>query len=66
MSTDGHACPTCGSKLVFTHLPGETKYRTLCDRVFRATLMAHMLGKRAIGEIATHEEAPALLGEETT
>jgi hypothetical protein len=60
-----HACPTCGSKLVFAHLPGETKYRTLCDRIFRATLMAHMLGKRAIGEIATHEEAPALLGEKT-
>ena len=56
-------CATCGSKLVFAHLPGETEYVTLCDRVFRATLMAHMLGKRQIGEVVTHEEVPALIGE---
>jgi hypothetical protein len=56
-------CPTCGSKLVFAHLPDETKYRYLCDRIFRATLAKHMLGKRKTGETATHDEVPALLGE---
>ena len=65
MSTGSRVCPTCGSKLVFAHLPGETKYMTLCDRIFRATIAKHMLLKRTIGEIATHEEAPALLEEKT-
>lgn len=52
-----HVCTTCGSKLVFARLPGETRYMTLCDRVFRATLAKHVLLKRAVGEIVTHEEA---------
>jgi hypothetical protein len=58
-------CATCGSTLVFAHLPGETKYMTICERILRATCAKHVLLKRAVGEIATHEEAPALLGEET-
>ena len=59
--TQARTCPACGSKLVFAHLPDETKYQTICDRLFRATLLKHMLSQRARGEIATHEEATMLL-----
>jgi hypothetical protein len=60
-----NACPVCGSKLVFAHLPDETKYQTICDRIFRATLLKHMTGKRPRGEIVTHEEAATLLDRPT-